>query len=254
MCGVLIPLLFLVGCGGSTNVREHPTLESQLLDIDSVLIATPMVTIERINFADANERITELESEIKSSLIDLATNRLQEKGYSIVDFDMEKALEEDDKLAYAVDQAREGFKEAKKTLYGESLSEDEKRKFQVSVGSAVNIVAQKSGADAILLMHYIGSKKSGGSVAKDIAISVLLGVLTGYVPTGAGAMESSVVEVVFIDGVSGDVLWSNILGASKLDVMGADMAMREFPEDVDVAENTSQDVELQGADLQGHPQ
>ena len=220
-----------------TSVREHPTLESQLLDVESVLIVTPAVTIEQINFSDDNERLTELETSIQEELISIATSRLKTRGYEVVDFDLEQAIAEDENLAYAVTQAKDGFQEAKKTLYGERLSDEEKRKFQVSVGTAVNLVAEKSGADAVLLMHYIGYKKSSGNVAKDVAAGILSGLLLGVIPVSSN--ESCYVEAAFIDGVTGDVLWANVYSASSLDLTAANKAMESFPEDMDTLDDIS---------------
>ena len=237
---LLLIIAFVSACA-TTTVREHPTLESQLLDVDSVLIVTPAVTIEQINFAADNERLVALEQSIQDELIALARNELEARGFEIVDFDLEAAIAEDENLAYAVTQARDGFEEAKKTLYEEQLTEDEKRKFQVSVGTAVNMVSEKSGADAVLLIHYIGYRKSTGHVAKDVAVGVLSGLLLGVVPTSANA--SSYVEVAFIDGVTGDVLWTNVFSAASLDLTAAAKAMEAFPEDVDTM--VSQNVEAQ---------
>ena len=227
---VLLTAALLAACA-TTTVREHPTLESQLLDVDSVLIVTPAVTIEQINFSADNERLVGLEQSIQIELIALASNALESRGFEIVDFDLEAAIAEDENLAYAVTQAEDGFEEAKKTLYDEPLTEDEKRKFQVSVGTAVNLIAEKSGADAVLLIHYVGYKKSKGNVAKDVAVGVLSGVLLGVVPTSPNT--SSYVEVAFIDGVTGDVLWTNIFSAASLDLTAAEKVMEEFPDDVD---------------------
>ncbi|MBT8439864.1 MAG: hypothetical protein KJO91_09065 [Gammaproteobacteria bacterium] len=228
--GFLLILALITACA-TTTVREHPTLESQLLDVDSVLIVTPAVTIEQINFSADNERLIDLENTIKNDLISLATRELTARGFEVVDYDLEKAISEDENLAYAVNQAEEGFSEAKETLYEEQLSEEEKRKFQVSVGTAVNIISEKSGADAVLLMHYIGYEKSAGYVAKDVAVGVLSGLLLGVVPTSGNT--SSYVEVAFIDGVTGDVLWTNVFSAATLDLTAANKAMEAFPEDID---------------------
>ena len=228
---VLFMLVFLNACS-YTNVREHPTLEEQLLDVDSVLVVTPAVTIEQINFAADNERLPELEASIQQELIALANSELSSRGFEIVEFDLDEAIADDEDLAYAVTQARDGFDEAKKTLYEDGpLTEDEKRKFKVSVGTAVNLVSQKSGADAVLLMHYVGYRKSAGNVAKDVAVGVLSGLLLGVVPTSNNS--SSYVEIAFIDGVTGDVLWSNVLSSASLNLTAATVALESFPEDID---------------------
>lgn len=237
LCSILLTAVFATGCT-ITNVREHPTLEEQLLYVDSVLVVTPAVSIEQINFASDNERLPELEVQIQESLIVFAKKELTYRGYEVVDYDIEKAIAEDEELAYAVNQATEGFENAKKTLYEKALTEEEKRKFKVSVGTAVNIVSEKSGADAVLLMHYIGRKKSQGSVAKDVAVGVLLAMLTGSVATAPS--EMSYVEIVFIDGATGEVLWSNMFSSPELGIKVADKVMESFPEDIDTPAKVAQ--------------
>jgi len=241
-----ISALITTGCATTTtNVRQHSTLESQLIDVDSVLVVTPAVTIEKINFSDQNERMTELENDLKQQLITLANEKLTEKGFEVVKFDIEKAIEEDEQLAYAVTQAREGFQEAKKTLYDSSLTQQQMQNFKVSVGTAVNIVSEKSGADAVLLLHYSGQRKSGGSVAKDIAVGVLVGLLTGYAPVSS--FEASIVEAAFIDGVTGDVLWSNIYNSQALNIQPAKLLMDSFPQDIDSITQAAPGVKKEGA-------
>jgi len=242
LCGVLLILVLTSGCS-MTNVREHPTLEEQLLDVDSVLVITPAVTIEQINFSTENERLPDMERVVQQELIAFAERELNARGYEVVKFDLEKAINEDEELAYAVNQATEGFNEAKKTLYENALTEEEKRKFKVSVGTAVNIVSEKSGADAVLLMHYIGHRKSKGSVAKDVVVGVLLGALTGAV--AVAPTEGSYVEIAFIDGITGEVLWSNMINSQQLNIRVADQVMASFPEDVDAPANVAKSEKIQ---------
>ncbi len=56
-----------------------------------------------------------------------------------------------------------------------------------------------------------GFKKSGGEVAKDVAITILFAV-TGAIVTqptqGAG------MRMALVDGGTGDVLWANVAGTS----------------------------------------
>lgn len=233
----LLAMAFLSGCATYTTVREHPQLESQLSRIDSVVITPAMVTIQQINFTGNNERLTELEASIQGQLYEIAKTQLTEQGYRIVDFDFQTAINEDEDFAYAVTQVREGFSEAKGKLY-QRLAVDvkEKRSIQASVGPSVNMIAEKSVADAVLLMQYAGSKKSSGSVAKDVAVSVVVTLLTGSTPIPN--KEASVVELALLDGTTGDVIWSNILNHEQLSTLGATRAFQTLPADIDpVASN-----------------
>lgn len=117
------------------------------------------------------------------------------------------------------------------------VSEKDKRKFKASVGEVVNMIADKTGADAVLLMEYDGFKKSQGKMAQEVVASVLLGVLTGQ--ADAPMSTGSAVEVVLVDAWTGEVLWTNVKGGVHLNAQPADLAMDKFPDDVDPKEAKS---------------
>ncbi len=93
-------------------------------------------------------------------------------------------------------------------------------------------MATKSGADAILLMRYSGWDKSGGHVAKDIGISLLVAVLTSGMVMASFPTEGAMTEAALIHGKTGEVLWADIKGGA-LDAAAADVMMDSMPHDVD---------------------
>lgn len=228
---LLLSMIVVTGCA-TTTVREHPDIESHLSRMDSVVVAPPAVSIQQVNFTGDNERLVEVENAIQQELIQLARVGLQERGFEVIEFDFERAIEEDEEFAYTVTQVREGFAEARAQLYRRGVVyEENKRDVKASIGSAVNMVSEKSGADAVMLIHYSGMKKSGGEVAKDIAVGVMIGLLTGSAPISN--TEASHVEIAIIDGVTGDVVWTNILNSPHLSARVADMALDKLPNDID---------------------
>ena len=241
----LLAAFFLLSTGcGTTMDRQHPTLSEELKKVDTVVIAPPRVEIELRTLTGENERITEMEDAIRTELITMATTELEEHGYEVVDFDFDKKLAEDEEFAYTVTQIREGFDQAKIDLQlGKGLMKSETTQIQTSVGEAVNIVSDESGADAILLMRFIGYQKSDGHMARDTGASILVAALTlgsvVVVPSYSGAMT----EVALVDGTTGDVLWADVRGG----VLGAsitDVAMDSMPHDVDpVIEEIFADVD-----------
>ena len=84
-----------------------------------------------------------------------------------------------------------------------------------------------AGADALIIANYQGFDKSSGLMAKEITSSVLLGALTGvyYAPAKSGGR----IELSLIDGVSGDVLWSNVFGGSLSAGNNLSIAMARLP-------------------------
>lgn len=232
-------LLIVTGCATTTTTRTHPTLEEQLSHVNSVVIAPPRVEIEYVTLTGENERLTDQEETISSQLINIAEVHLRDRGYEIVNFDFDKALEEDQEFAYTVTQIREGFDKAKEDLqFGKQISEEEARKLKICLGEAANIVATKTGADAILLMRYAGFDKSDGHVAKDVGTTLLVGILTMGQILMTSPASGAVTEVALIDGITGDILWADVKGGF-LNASVADHAMDTLPDDVDPGFSTS---------------
>lgn len=230
---LLCTLLIVAGCATTTTTRTHPTLEEQLHHVNSVVIAPPRVEIEYVTLTGENERLTDQEDTIRGQLINIAEAHLISHGYEIVEFDFEKALEEDPEFAYTVTQIREGFDKAKEDLqFGKQISEEQARKLRICLGEAANIVATKTGADAILLMRYAGFDKSDGHVAKDIGTTLLVGILTMGQVVMASPASGAVTEVALIDGITGDILWADVKGGF-LNASVAENAMGTLPDDVD---------------------
>lgn len=224
--------MMLTGCV-TTSTRTHPTLEEELLGVNTVVIAPPRVEIEFKKLMGENNRLEFQEEAIRSQLMTIARGELLHHGYEIIEFDFEDAMKNDVEFAETVSQVRQGFDKAREELQlGKQLSEEEAKTIRTSLGEAVNIVANKSGADAILLMRYAGWDKSGGHVAKDIGISLLVAVLTSGMVMASFPTEGAMTEAALIHGETGEVLWADIKGGG-LDAAAADVMMDSMPHDVD---------------------
>ena len=231
IAAIITLLVFIASCTTTTSTRRHPTLTEQLEYIDSVVVIPPRVEIEYVTLTGENERLTEQEDTVRIHLIKMAEHRLKRCGYDVVEFDFENAMKSNEEFAYIVTQVREGFDQAKKELQlGKGLTIEEATTLKASIGEVVNVIAEATGADAILLMRYEGFEKSKGYKSKDIGTSILVGVLTGIVPVAAPT--GAITEVALIDGSTGDVLWADIMGGA-LGPSVAATAMSTLPIDVD---------------------
>ena len=232
---------WLTGCSSlqptttttTTTTREHEDLESHLLKVERVVIAPPEVAIELVKVSGDNERIASLENSIRQGILNLARRDLRLAGYEVVEFDFTKAIREDEDFAFTITQFKDAFDMARQELRaGRPLSPSQKRSFNVSVGSAVNAVSARTGADAVLLLRYAGFKKSKGMVTRDISTSVVIGILSmGYAVPVSG-IAGAKIEAALIDGVTGDVLWTDSR-AGTLDTGIASAAMSTLPRDID---------------------
>jgi len=230
-------LSILQGCA-YTAVRQHKDYHEYVKDVEYIVIAPPAVTVEEVTFTGENNQLTDKKALIQSQLINLAKAKLKERGFKVVDFDIDAEMEKDKDFAFEVNQVEEAFKQTRQELYdGQQVAEEEKAKFNSSLGPVVNTIANRAGADAVLLLHYYGFEKSSGMVAKDIAAGVLLALLTGTV--AASTTQGSQVEVALIDGDTGAVLWVNSRAAPTLSADVTSIAMSELPGTNAVAQNTS---------------
>jgi hypothetical protein len=246
---MLIAGFIATGCS-QNPMRQHQDLNEHLLEIDSVVIAPPVVSIEYVAFDSMNERMRKDELRIREALVQVAERALTDHGYDVVDFDFEQSLKEDSEFAFRVELLRHEFGFIRRELReNPAASEGAMMSFQSSVGSVANTLSEKSGADAILLMHYDGFQKSTGLIVKDTAVALVLGALTGIAV--ASPQSGATVELVMIDGTTGNVLWSDVRGAAGLSAESAKTSMRDFPDDVDVgwdlASEESDEVEADSA-------
>lgn len=229
----LFSFLLLASACAITTTRTHPELNEQLQHIDTVVIAPPRVEITQLTLTGENERLLELERMIRQELVALAEARLRERGFEVLPFDFDAAMQENDEFAYTVTQIREGFEKAKEDLQlGQPIAPEKANKLAVSLGEATNIVAARTGADAILLLRYQGFDKSSGYVAKDVATSVLVAVLTAGQIVPYKPAEGAITEAALVDGATGEVLWADIKGG-KLNAAIAGNTMDTLPQDMD---------------------
>ena len=229
----LLMLGLLVASCATTTTRTHPTLSDQLHHVNSVVIVPPRVEIEYVTLTGENERMPDQEGVIRSQLLTIAERELRTHGYEVVPFDFDEALTEDNELAYLVTQVREGFDNAKEDMsLGKQISVEKASTLAISVGEAANIIAARTGADAILVMRYSGFDKSDGYVAKDVGTSLLVGILTMGQVIPLSATSGAFTECALIDGMTGEILWADVKGG-MLNASVADSAMDSLPDDVD---------------------
>ena len=226
-------LLASLSACGTTTTRTHPDIAEQLKSIKRVVVAPPEIEVTLITFTGENERIEEVESQIRTELLTIARKELEEGGYQVVDFDFEAAKQEDDTLAYSITEFVSGYDNAKEELqHGKAISLDEANSIRASLGEAATRVAAAADADAVLLIRFGGFQKSGGQVAKDVGTSILVGVLTLGAVIPIQPASGAFTEVALVDGYTGDVLWTDIRGGALGSEL-TDSLMDQLPDDID---------------------
>lgn len=208
--GLVLVILALTACE-TTTVRQHPDFASGKRKINVVAVMPADVEHRNLVFTGENERDAEREKTIAAELESGMNTVLLKHGYTPKSVLLEKAQSGDREFNFQLEQIKGAYGLISKDLYARPhLSVEESTQFKLGVGPLANPFAAQSGADALIFMRYYGFTKSDGLIAKEVVASVLLAALTGayYIPV----KSSGQIELSLIDGVSGDVLWSNVSG------------------------------------------
>jgi len=228
---LLLTFVLGVSACSHTSVRHHQDFQEAAKGIETVVIIPAEVEIELVNFTGDNELLEDEATSIKAKIHALATDKLTSEKLSVIEFNFDKEISEDESFAYAITQAKEAWAAAKGDMYKvATVPEKEKANFQSNLGSVLNSIADKTNADAVLFMNYSGFQKSEGMIAKDLASSVLVGVLTLGAVVPVQAMAGSFIDIALIDTTSGKIIWANRKNGASVDDSVAKVAFKEFPD------------------------
>lgn len=211
--GLIVALALLVTLSGCamTSVRQHPDFASGKRKINVVAILPSEVEYRHLVFTGENERDAEREKSIAGDIESGMSTMLKSHGYTAKSEVLDKARSGDKEFNFQLEQLKGAYVQVSKELYTRPMVQvEQSSKFKVGVGPLANPFAAIAGADALMFARYQGFDKSDGLVTKEIVASALLAALTGsyYIPAKSGGQ----IELSLIDGVSGEVLWSNALG------------------------------------------
>lgn len=206
-------LVVLSAC--TTTIRQHEDFATRRARIQRVAIVPPQVEATLIVFKGTNESLPEEIAKVSASLPELLRQNLAARGFTVAPPVVEESL--DPELRSMLNQLRQTTNQVSADMYKTvAMSTSDALKYRASVGPQVADLASALDADALLLVGYSEFHKSGGQTARDITFAVLLAAATlGNVivlPPKYGAT----LQVMLVDGVTGEMLWSNIIGRTEL--------------------------------------
>jgi hypothetical protein len=205
----------LVGlCACATPAVQHPEIVARLGAVKKVGIMPVQAQVTRIVFTGENESLEDKAEIARYSVAQALeqTVRGNEFDAAVVPLD-DAAFEADPELRFRVTQVQQAADLAMAAAFqaGSRPSSDE-LSGALAVLPEVNDLASRVDAEALLFARYSGWEKSGGEIAKDVMVSIVvfaatLGTLFMWRPTnGAG------VAVCLIDASTGELLYAHRTG------------------------------------------
>ncbi len=207
--------LALAGC--TTTVRQHPDFRARRPQIATVAVMPPDVSFVRRVFKGDDEPLGAEAEAARSRLPGLIGAALTGRGFTVKPALLdEEHFTDDPELRYQTTLMQSRFANAGRWLrpFAELRRKDAEGT-RVSLGPDVNRFADHAQVDALVFAQMAGWKKSGGEIAKDVAVSVLLlGNVLYHTQTGG-------LEIGLVDGTTGEVLWANSVLVSGRDFADA---------------------------------
>ncbi len=234
----LLPVLatILSGCATTTSSRYSPDFEEASNGIERIAILPPdIILFEKT--VDGQHRIYDEKtlSIYREVIIEETQLRLAEKGFIPVKITADQLATRLSNHNVKIASLKNRYDEVSKNLYAKpKISEEEAKQFRESVGEAANIIASGVNADALLVVNLTGQIKSTGKAATELAASTAVLLLTGVSIVSAPEME--IVEVALVDGLTGDILWSDRKVVAGKQGESIEYAMISMPDDSDTSD------------------
>ncbi len=207
-------LLVLPACTTMTTIRQHEDFATRRAGIHRVAIVPPQVDATLIVFKGTNEAIPEEVAKVSGTLPELLKRSLESRGFTVAPPVVEESL--DPELRSMLTQLRQTTSQVNADMYKTvAMSTSEAMKYRASVGPQVADLASALDADALLLVGYSEFHKSGGQTAQDVTLAVLLAVATLGNAIVLPPKYGATLQVMLVDGVTGEMLWSNITGRTE---------------------------------------
>ncbi len=209
--GVQMIVVMGLGCvvisGCATGViAKHPDFKSRQARIHAMTILPPKIDVYKLAFNGDRQEMYDLLAPITSEATEELQTTLTNRGYNIRVLNLnDDALRESPELKRSLQTIRD--------VFNTRISEYQKRwfpafrQFTYSLGSEVNIVADHTKSDALVIVQCTGLKKTGGEITKDITQSALIFAATLGSVLVINHASATVIQLAVVDGDTGDILW-----------------------------------------------
>jgi len=206
--------LMLAGC--TTTVRKHPEFAQRRAKIANVAVLPPDVEVVRVVFKGDNQLLNEEAARIRSRLPDLIAAAMRKQGFTVKEAGLdEQHFAEKPDLRFQTTQLQDAFARADQQMFKVvQMSKSEAENYKTTLGTDVITIADHADVDALVVAKMNGFKKSGGEIAKDVAITVLIAVATLGNAVATQPTKGASLQVALVDGTTGDILWANTAGTA----------------------------------------
>ncbi|GEM_PF-2262124 len=206
LVSVCILSIFISSCAGLTYNKTHNDFSVHCTAIEDVMILSPNVDVYLVSLKGSKVPLKPEAKQITAELIGLIKQELSHRGYSaaLLDYN-EKPIINSDQLFtdVAINQLYHRISKE----FGKPVKANEHHNYECNLGEEAKNVASFANADALVFSNFKAWKRTGGSIATELAVKALLAVAGGV--SAAQPTAGETLQVALVDGNTGDVLWIN---------------------------------------------
>lgn len=194
---LLLPALFGYSCSAASAPVNSQAL-MRLQTTKSVATLPSDVRLVRVKLGSGQDELRDLDLAAAQQLGPLVASELARRGFRILETPTNKVT---DDIRSAYDQIAY---EQKYELQHPTLEGDR------PLAEPALAISKETGADGLVFVELGGAERTGGSVAAEVALDVIIaaGSFGTLIPI-KHPNAAAVIRVSFVDGQSGAILWSN---------------------------------------------
>ncbi|MGY6214660.1 hypothetical protein ACW73L_05795 [Methylolobus aquaticus] len=220
-------LSLLCACATTPSlVRQHQDFAAHCAGIRRVAVVPPNVRLYLVHLGGLKEGLSGQMPRVAEALIQVIGEELTRQGFEAATIQQAQGARLDSAALFREAEISRLYAQISSEMAGRPGTPSRHRNIECTLGQDAKDLAAFARSDGLIFVNFAGWKRSGGSVATEMAFKVLLTLAGGYLPQDPiGASE---LEIALVEGGTGDILWTNRVANTRFGFDRPDFDMQEL--------------------------
>ncbi|MCU0736594.1 MAG: hypothetical protein MUF20_13935 [Methylotetracoccus sp.] len=228
LCAVAVLCLgHLYSCATAPSlVRQHEDFATHCASIKRVAVVPPNVQLYLVRLGGLKEGLSGQMPRIAEDLIQVMGDELTRQGFNATAIAPTPGPRPDSDALFREAEISRLYAQISNEISRQPGNTSNGHSIECTLGQEAKSLAMFARSDGLIFVNFTGWKRSGGSVATEMAFKVLLTMAGGYLPQdpiGAGEMQ-----VALVDGRTGEILWTNRVARTRYGFAPPDFDLTEL--------------------------
>jgi len=212
----------LCSCAANTTVRQHPECKVRFAAAKTAMLVPPESEVV-FKSSQGSTKLPEEAAKAAKDLSALVAAELSQRGFQVKSGEIQVSSVDnmDDNPAHAT-AVKGMYDRLALEMYGSyTMPESQALAYRYTLGPEAAELAKQAEAGSLVFVRLRMWKRSGGDNAAETGKNLLIGMATlGMVVPPKNPSGAAVLQVVLVDGSTGDVLWGNQISEVSFTLVG----------------------------------